>query len=92
MKLRWTGPAAEDLTRICDHFRHDSGESAALRIARSVLSDLSVLVRFPNSGRVGRKPGTRELVVARLPYIAIYRIHGGAVEVLRVLHGKQRWP
>jgi plasmid stabilization system protein ParE len=36
--------------------------------------------------------GTRELVLAPLPYIVVYRILKGAVEVARVLHGAQRWP
>jgi hypothetical protein len=30
--------------------------------------------------------GTRELVVAGLPYVVVYRVAGNAVEVLLVLH------
>jgi toxin ParE1/3/4 len=43
-------------------------------------------------GRQGRCAGTRELVIARTPYIVAYRIERLAVVVLRVLHGAQRWP
>jgi toxin ParE1/3/4 len=47
---------------------------------------------FPNSGRPARIEGTRELVVARAPYIAPYQIIGDTVRVLRVIHGARMWP
>lgn len=50
------------------------------------------LQRFPESGRLGRVEGTRELVVDRTPYIAAYRIAGDTVRILRVLHGAREWP
>jgi len=46
----------------------------------------------PDVGRPGRVPGTRELVVARTPYIVPCRLHGGMIEVMRVCHGARRWP
>ena len=47
---------------------------------------------FPNRGRSGRIEGTRELVFPSLPYIAVYRVHNGAVEVVRIYHAAQDWP
>jgi toxin ParE1/3/4 len=47
---------------------------------------------YPESGRPGRVAGTRELVVARTPFIVVYRVERHAVLILRVLHGKQQWP
>jgi toxin ParE1/3/4 len=43
-------------------------------------------------GRQGRAPGTRELVIARTPFIVAYRLHNETIEILRILHGAQRWP
>lgn len=43
-------------------------------------------------GREGRVEGTRELVIDRSPYIAVYSILGETVRILRVLHGAQKWP
>jgi hypothetical protein len=37
---------------------------------------------MPNRGRRGAEPGTRELVVAGLPYIVVYRVKDDAVEIL----------
>jgi toxin ParE1/3/4 len=49
------------------------------------------LADFPALGRPGRKPGTRELVIPRLPYIAVYRVRGERVQMLRVLHTAREW-
>jgi hypothetical protein len=43
-------------------------------------------------GREGRVKGTRELVIGRSPFIAVYRIKGKRIEILRILHGAQQWP
>jgi len=53
---------------------------------------LQRLGRFPESGRIGRVAGTRELVIVRTPYIAAYQVGSVAVLVLRILHGSQQWP
>jgi toxin ParE1/3/4 len=43
-------------------------------------------------GRIGRVPGTRELIVGGTPWIIVYRVRADAVEIIRVLHGAQKWP
>jgi len=60
-------------------------------VALSIYQGIGMLAEFPKFGRTGRKPGTRELVFSGLPYLTIYRIHGDAVEILRILHGAQEW-
>ena len=91
MRVRWTTDAAEDLERISDYIADDRPESArsiALHIVRTVDS----LDTFPNRGRPGRVEGTRELILAPLPFIAVYEVHDGEVQILRLLHGAQKWP
>jgi plasmid stabilization system protein ParE len=36
--------------------------------------------------------GTRELVLAPLPWVMVYVVSDETVEIVRVLHGAQRWP
>jgi len=36
--------------------------------------------------------GTRELVLAPLPFVAVYEVLENEVQVLRILHGAQQWP
>jgi addiction module RelE/StbE family toxin len=91
MRLRWTEPAASDLTHICDYIEEHSGNPTARRIALSIYERVNALVTFPELGRIGRRSGTRELVFTGLPYLAVYRIRGDVVEVLRILHGAQDW-
>jgi len=57
-----------------------------------VFSAVEMLLDFPESGRPGRLVDTRELVVGKTPYILPYRLRGDMIEILRVLHGRQRWP
>jgi len=32
------------------------------------------------------------LVLSPLPFVAVYEVHEQEVQVLRILHGAQRWP
>lgn len=90
MRVRWTTDAADDLQRICDYIAGSSPDSAR-RIAEVVVEGLAALHTFPNRGRPGRVEGTRELVFAPLPFVAVYEVHD-EVRVLRILHGAQQWP
>jgi toxin ParE1/3/4 len=92
MRIRWTEPAVRDLTQIADYLDEHAGSSVARRIALSVYEGVGALVQFPNQGRTGRKSGTRELVLSGSPYVAVYRLQGDAIEILRILHGAQSWP
>lgn len=92
MRIRWTEPAARDLTNICDYTEEHDGPEAARRTALRIYEGVSTLTQFPRRGRPGRKPGTRELVFPGLPFLAIYRVGEEAVEIDRILHGAQKWP
>jgi toxin ParE1/3/4 len=92
MRVRWTEPAASDLTHICDYIEQHDGANTARRVAISIYERVSGLVEFPEQGRPGRRSGTRELIFTGLPYLAVYRRQGDIVEILRILHGAQVWP
>jgi toxin ParE1/3/4 len=48
------------------------------------------LARFTALGRIGREPGTRELLIAGTPYLFVYRIEETAVVILDIRHsGRQ---
>ena len=92
MRVRWTEPATHDLTQICDYIQEHSSPETARRVAVSVSERIASLSNFPEMGRTGRRHGTRELVLSEVPYIAVYRVHGDTVQILRILHAAQRWP
>jgi addiction module RelE/StbE family toxin len=73
-------------------FVAEDNPSAATRVATALLSAVERLEELPNLGRPGRVPGTRELVVPRTPFVIPYRLRGGRLEIIAVLHGRQGWP
>jgi addiction module RelE/StbE family toxin len=91
MQLRWTTPAANDLYNITQHIQDDN-PAAALDVAGTILGGCESLTNFPHQGRLGRIPGTRELILPGLPYIVVYRVQDQVVEMVRIYHGAQDWP
>ena len=91
MKVRWSPEAKEDLQSIYRHIARDSSNSAAATALRLV-EGIESLRTFPQRGRTSRIFGSRELVFAPLPYIAVYRIVGDVVDVSRIFHAAQDWP
>lgn len=91
MQLRWSEEAADDLERITNHLFEQTPPHAP-EVVRTIYQAPATLLQFPHRGRLGRKEGTRELVLSPLPYIVVYRISDDAIHILRILHGAQKWP
>ena len=81
---------AIDLDRIVDRIALNN-PSAALDMWDEIERQVERLCDFPHSGRTGRIPETRELVISGRPYIVVYIVSDN-VELVRVLHGAQQWP
>jgi toxin ParE1/3/4 len=90
-ELRWTREAAADLENIANYLFEKTPERAA-ELVWGIYDAPIALLTFPYRGRVGRKEGTRELVLSPLPYIVVYQVRGETVHVVRILHGAQKWP
>ena len=91
MQLRWTEAAAADLERIADYLFVQVPDRAP-RLVSSIYEAPETLLSFPHRGRLGKKAGTRELVLSPLPWIVVYAVRDDVVHVVRVLHGAQQWP
>jgi toxin ParE1/3/4 len=91
MRIVWTAPARRDLRAVRAYIAAEQSAAAERQILR-ILNAVGSLARFPELGRSGRRAGTRELVIGRTPYLVPYRLRGEIIEILRVLHGRQRWP
>ncbi len=91
MELRWTTAAGADLEGIAEYLFEKSPQNAA-QLIRKIYEAPSILKSYPNLGRLGKKEGTRELVITPLPYIVIYQIMDDTLYVVRILHGAQDWP
>jgi toxin ParE1/3/4 len=91
MQLEWSRFARADREAIFDYIEADSPR-AALAVDDRIRQQVEELMKLPEIGRPGRIDGTRELIIQRTPYIAVYRIAGKTIRILRVLHGAQMWP
>jgi toxin ParE1/3/4 len=90
MRIRWTQPALDDFKTISHRIEHERNLDTANRMCRSIYNAIQLLRRHPYSGRRGTKEGTRELVILKSPYLAVYRQIGEAIEILRIYHGAQQ--
>ena len=70
MELRWTEEAAADLERIADYLFERTPERAK-QLVRTLYDAPASLLEFPKRGRLGKKEGTRELVISPLPYVVV---------------------
>lgn len=93
MIIVWLPVARDNLNAAIEWIADDS-PSAALTQLDEIEQQVELLASFPDMGRAGRVDGTRELVIARTPFILIYRVRPkeSLVEILRLLHGAQNWP
>ncbi|MES5096869.1 type II toxin-antitoxin system RelE/ParE family toxin [Agrobacterium sp. BA1120] len=89
-RLVWSQDAEEDLDILTDYIAQDN-IMAAITMRDEVENQIQRLIDFPLSGRIGRVEGTREMVVARTPFVVIYRMTVDIV-IVRILHGAQHWP
>lgn len=90
MRVRWTSEAARDRRTIRDHIAADSPRAAAA-VDELFSAAATKLASFPQTGRAGTIPGTRELVPLE-SYRLVYEIAGDTVWILAVVHTARQWP
>lgn len=91
MDIKWLAKAVADLQSLRKYIAKDN-PSAANYIATRIHQAVVHLQTHPHMGKPGRIPGTRELIIAKTPFLIPYRIKDNVIEILRVLHGRMQWP
>lgn len=90
LRLVWRPKARRDLLDIAAFIRQRN-PLAAQRLSALIRDAAERLPEHPYVHRPGRVPGTREAVV-HPNYILIYRVLADTVEVITVLHARQKYP
>jgi toxin ParE1/3/4 len=90
--IEWTEQAIRQLDQAHDYIALSSSEQVATRITMQMVTSVQQLGAFPMSGRAGRVPGTRELVIPNTPFIAANAIEKARIVILAIYHGAQHWP
>lgn len=91
MKLSWLPKAIANRDAQITYIAQDN-PLAAVTQGDHIAEQIEILLQHPEMGRPGRKKGTRELVISRTPFVAVYRINGTRIEVIRLLHSSQQYP
>ena len=87
MKIVYLPRTRADLRWMKEYYTHVFPEGA--RYARLRFQNAEQLLKDnPQAGRPGALSGTRELVIARTPFIILYRIQAERIEILRIWDGR----
>ena len=88
MLIKWTRAALASVDEIAGFIAKDN-QARATSFVLELQAAVAKLQAHPGMGRAGRVPGTRELVLHK-NYIAIYRVRGDNVEILRLHHAARK--
>jgi toxin ParE1/3/4 len=84
VQVRWRVAALADVAATEAYVAAFNPGAAARRLAAELVVAGDSLATFPDRGRAGLEPGTRELVPLR-PYVLVHRVDGSeTVQILRV--------
>lgn len=84
-RLGLASAAEQDLANISAWIAHDNPH-AAEKVLRAIVAAARRLPNFPEMGRAGRWPETREFPVPGLPYLLVYAVTADAVTIIAVFH------
>ena len=90
--IEWTEQAIQQLDQARDYIALSNSEEVPARITTLIVTAIQQLSSFPMSGRSGRIPGTRELVISNTPFLAAYAVNRDRIVILALYHGAQQWP
>lgn len=89
MQIVWADSARLEFdTAIA--FLNTQSRSGAKRVGERILAAVSLLEHFPELAPASQHRGLRQLVVPRTPYLVVYRIQSGRVEIRALVHAKQK--
>ncbi|HEF4760835.1 TPA: type II toxin-antitoxin system RelE/ParE family toxin [Pseudomonas putida] len=89
MLIEWRPEARADLLQILNYIA-DHNLPAAIELSQAIETAASALPQHPCLYRPGRVFDTREMVV-HPNYLVVYRVTD-RVEILNVLHARQKYP
>ena len=94
MTLRWSDFALQSLEEIIIYYEMEAGRGVADAVEKRLFDQIEAIDRFPMSIPESEIfPGTRKLVISKLPYVAFIRqITDGEWEVVDVVHTSRKLP
>lgn len=90
MVIRFLRQALRNLEEIHAYYATCTTPAHAYEVIADIRAQIERLALYPAYGRPGKKVSTRELVLRRYPYIAVYRVKGETVIIIRVQDTRRR--
>lgn len=90
-RLEFTARAFGHIAAAEEYIATDN-PSAAQKVVELIYKTAEKLELFPEMGKPGRVPGTRELPLKQYHYTIVYRIKAARIIVYAVLHQSRRYP
>ena len=90
MRVVWTPEAQQDRADVWDYIA-DNNARATARMDVLFSDATARLAEHPNLGRLGKIPGTRELIPHE-SYRLVYEIERETVWILALVHTARQWP
>jgi addiction module RelE/StbE family toxin len=91
LNIRYSRRAVAHLASAYEYIYKDS-PNCARQVIERIKTGISMLCIYPESGKKGRKDGTRELVVSKAPFVIVYRVLQGYIEIVAILHTSRQYP
>jgi toxin ParE1/3/4 len=88
LEIVWSPLALARLQEIRAFIPLDKPD-AAERLATRIVSVVEALRIYPYLGRVGPKPGFRELIIGGTPYFILYRARANRLIISTISHASQ---
>lgn len=93
MRILWTDEALGDLEEILAYYYLEASPRVAKAVETRIVGEIESLPPYIERIRESdRIPGTRELVVNKLPYVVFVQIRDDVMVVLNVVHSKRKFP
>lgn len=90
-KLEWTRPAVADLRNIETWLDETSAPAVAARTLSAIRNRADFLTNFPHGGPPVFDEDFRSLRIHETPFLFIYRVRPGKIEILRIHHERENW-
>lgn len=94
MALQWSDLALQSIEEIILYYELEAGRRVADAVENRIFEQIEIIDRYPMSIPESEIfPGTRKLVISKLPYVAfIRRIDEHLWEVIDVVHTSRKLP
>ena len=93
MRILWSSEALDDLENILAYYDQEPSQRVAEAVEKRIIGEIAALPPYLERIRASdRVPGTRELVVNKLPYIVFVQVRDDALIILNIVHTRKKFP